>query len=71
MHIIETFMSLRVGLKIVLGFFMMVLFMGFIGFTAYSGLNHTGKAMEQLFGTRMTGIENLVEAGQLIDTLRD
>jgi methyl-accepting chemotaxis protein len=54
--------KLKVGTKLMLGFSLMILFMGVIGFIGYLSSKNIQAQLEDIFGARLPSIDFLVEA---------
>ncbi len=54
--------NLKVGTKLMLGFSLMILLMGVIGFTGYSSSNNIQHHLNDIFSVRLPSIDYLVEA---------
>ncbi len=63
------FKHLKIGTKLLSGFFVMILFMGIIGFTGYNSARHIGDDLDNIFEVRLPGILNLVEADRDLQQL--
>ncbi len=54
--------NLKVGTKLMLGFSLMILFMGVIGFVGYSSSRNIHHHLNDIFSVRLPGIDYLIEA---------
>jgi methyl-accepting chemotaxis protein len=54
--------NLKVGIKLMLGFSLMILLMGVIGFTGYSSSKNIQHHLNDIFGVRLPSIDYLIEA---------
>jgi methyl-accepting chemotaxis protein len=61
--------NLKVGTKLMLGFSLMILIMGVIGFTGYLSSKHIQKQLDDIFGVRLPSIDYLVEADRDLQQL--
>jgi len=63
------FKNLRISIKLFLGFFVMIVFMGVIGLTGYQGLNDIQRHLDKIFAVNLPGIDYLIEADRDLQQL--
>ena len=63
------FKNLKIGARLILGFSIMILFMGIIGFTGYRSINNIEKNLEDIFTIRLPSIDYLIEADRDLQQL--
>ena len=56
------FKDSKVGIKLVLGFSVMIVMMGLIGFSGYQGVSKVQKSLDDIFAVAMPSIDYLIEA---------
>jgi len=63
------FRDAKVGVKLVLGFAVMIVMMGFIGFSGYRGVSKVQKSLDAIFAVAMPSIDYLIEADRDLQQL--
>jgi methyl-accepting chemotaxis protein len=63
------FKNLKVGYRLVLGFSIMILFMGIIGYAGYNSVKNINKDLGEIFTVRLPSIDYLVEADRDLQQL--
>ncbi len=65
----QWFNRLTIGRKLTLGFAVMLLFMGIIGWTGYSGIHRTDAYLDEIFAVRLPSIDYLIETDRDLQQL--
>ncbi|OGW33498.1 MAG: chemotaxis protein [Nitrospirae bacterium GWC2_56_14] len=63
------FINLKIGSKLMLGFGIMIVLMGIIGFSGYRGASAINGELEEIFNVRMPALDYLVEADRDLQQL--
>ncbi len=63
------FRDAKVGIKLVLGFAVMIVMMGLIGFSGYRGVSKIQKSLDAIFAVAMPSIDYLIEADRDLQQL--
>ncbi len=61
--------DMSVAGKLLLGFSVMILFMGVIGLTGYRGIHHINKELDDIFRVRLPSLDYLIEADRDLQQL--
>ncbi|WP_054692960.1 MCP four helix bundle domain-containing protein [Desulfosarcina cetonica] len=61
--------NLKIGYKLAVGFALMLLLMGGLGFTGYKNLNHIEGNLEDIFSIRLPSIDLLLQADRDLQQL--
>ncbi|MBU1193662.1 MAG: methyl-accepting chemotaxis protein [Proteobacteria bacterium] len=61
--------QLKISTKLFAGFFVMIVFMGIIGFTGYKSAVNINRQLDDIFQIRLPGISNLIEADRDLQQL--
>lgn len=65
----EWIKQMKISTKLFAGFFVMIVFMGIIGFTGYKSAKNIGTDLNNIFKVRLPGISNLIEADRDLQQL--
>ena len=63
------FKNLKIGVKIISGFCLMILFMAIIGFQGYTSVKHVNEHLNDIFGVRLPSIDFLIETDRDVQQL--
>ena len=63
------FRDAKVGIKLVLGFAIMIVMMGLIGFSGYRGVSRIQHSLDEIFTVAMPSIDYLIEADRDLQQL--
>jgi methyl-accepting chemotaxis protein len=66
---VKWFKNFKVGAKLIIGFSVMILFMGVIGFTGYRSVSSIEHCLEDIFSVRLPGIDYIIQADRDLQQL--
>ena len=65
----QWFRDTKVGIKLILGFALMIVMMGIIGFSGYRGISKIQHSLDEIFTVAMPSIDYLIEADRDLQQL--
>ena len=66
---VQIMKNMKIGLRIVLGFSLMILFMAIIGFTGFKNIKNIEKNLDDIFSVRLPSIDKLIQADRDLQQL--